>query len=123
MKKGNKEEELLFVRITDPSSVRRKILESSREIIECLQKYENLKAVRKEKLENIMKLKEDTKKVVSLISTLKSKMPKTHLKAKEEKKPVEVPKKEVVETQKPKTELDKLQSELNDIESKLNALS
>ena len=117
-------EEVVFVSIEGPSALRRNILESSKETIESLKKYEDLKAVRKEKIQNIMKFKEDAKEIIKLIDKLKSTLPKTHIKVPEEKPVIEEKKEEIKPVPKPlpTTEIEKLQYELDDIESKLNAL-
>ena len=125
MKKKAEKKDSLFVKIDDPLNLRKKALESSKEVIECLQNYEALKAIRKEKLKNIMKLKTNMNKVSSLISRLRSKLPKTTINIKEGSKPEVVVKEAPKPTIKPaaNTEIDKLQSDLDEIESKLNALS
>lgn len=121
MKKGKKgEQELFFVRVSNPSNLRRNILESSKEIIESLKRYENLKLIRKEKSENISKLKGDVKEIISLISKLKSKLPKVDIK--EEKEAI-VPNKKDFKKEAKTTELEKLESELRNIEGKLDAIS
>lgn len=118
-----KKEEVVFVSVNSSSKLRRNILESSKEVIECLKKYEDLKVIRKEKMQNIMKFKQDVREVLNLISQLRSALPKMDIKVKEEKAVVKEEK--VVEEVKkpiPTTEIEKLQYDLDDIESKLNSL-
>jgi hypothetical protein len=117
-----KKEEVVFVGVNNPINLRRNVLGSSKEVIDCLKRYESLKIVRKEKLENIMRFKEDAKEVLNLISKLSLILPAVKV---EGEKPIVLEKKEVIKEIKkpaPSSEIEKLQYELDDIESKLNAL-
>ncbi|MBW2996513.1 hypothetical protein KY332_04405 [Candidatus Woesearchaeota archaeon] len=129
-----KEEQVFYVGIKDPLEIRRSMLESSKELLQYLQRFEKFKAVRKEKAEQTAKLKGVMKEITTLVKQLKSNLPKTGLRAakhKEKPKPKKVtvaaPKKEApkVEVEKPKemTELEKLESELSEIEGRLTGLS
>jgi len=122
-----KEENPLFVGITDGAELRRDILECSKGILGSLQDYERFKSVREEKLRLIHQFREDVKKVSSLMSGLRKHLPKVkEVGIKKPKvKEAEVVKPKVVKIEKPKetTELERLEAELNDIEGKLNNLS
>ena len=130
-----KEEDILFVEVREPSEVRRNILESLKNIVETLQRFEKFKHIRKEKIRSINKLSNDLKGINRMLSDLKAAVPETKLREikiklvlKEEKK--EKPRKkkhgkmhrETGEGQKPLTEVDRLESELGAIEEKLRGL-
>ena len=128
MKQNN---ELFFVQIPEPSEVRRNILETLKEILSTMQKFEKFREIRHKKLENIHKLRTGLRQANKMIGDLKSKLPQTDLKAvvlKEPKPQTEkVPKQKTdsVQKQEPKpkkkelTELERLESELSAIEGKL----
>ena len=134
MVKNMKEQksELFFVEIREPGEVRRHILETLKEVLELLQKFESFKHLRHEKMVRIDKLRVLMRDTNKLMGVLKAKLPQASLKGmvpkqhapkakkitakKKEEKAEKVPKKE-------RTELDKLQSELNAIESKLKSFS
>jgi len=151
-KKEKDEEEAFYVGIKDPIEIRRSILESSKDIVQYLQRAERFKAVRAEKEEHLFKLKEMSKEISSLMRKLRSSLPKTKLRIslyereqkikqeeaaekakKTEKKAVakskEKPKTAAKIKEKPvpekedTTELEKLESELGEIESRLGRLS
>ena len=123
-------EDILFVEVHQSDEVRRNILESLKDIVENLQRFEKFKETRKEKIEHINKLGKIIKDINKIIPNLKNSLPETKLRAvskskasvrkkvivKEKRSPEEVAKR------KPVTELQKLESELGDIESKLQGL-
>lgn len=125
-----KEKDLFFVEVKEPTDVRKNVLEAQKGIVEGLQRYENIKFLRAKKLENINKLKGFIKELLKLFSDLKAALPKTKIKeAKVKKKPrivkKDVKKKKVKrkeEVKKTKTELERLESELSAIEEKLSSL-
>ena len=128
-------EDILFVEIREPSEVRRNILESLKNIVETLQRFEKFKHLRKEKIHSINKLSNDLKRINKMFSDLKNAIPETKLREikaksilKEEEK--EKPKKkkhsrrhkDAEEKQRPLTEVERLESELGAIEEKLKGL-
>ena len=123
--------ELFFVEIRQPDDARKDILETLKDIIELLQKFESLKRTRHEKMEKIQKLRILMRDTNKLMGVLKLKLPQTNLKGivpkHHEPKPKKVhAKKKEAEEKVPKrerTELDKLQEELRAIESKLKSFS
>lgn len=127
-------EEIFFAEVREPFDVRRNLLESLKDIVENLKRFEQFKTVREEKIENIIKLRTTIKEINKLASNLKASFPQTDLRAIkiEKKKAIKMPtrkkkkakarKEEKIETEKPLSELEKLESELNAIESKLSAL-
>jgi len=121
--------ELFFVEIREPSEVRKHILETLKDVLELLQKFESFKHLRHDKMVRIDKLRVLMRDANKLMGVLKTKLPQTSLKgmvpkqhapkkvqAKKKEMPEKVPKKE-------RTELDKLQFELNAIESKLKSFT
>ena len=133
MAKSTKEHnnELFFVEIKQPDEVRKDILETLKGIIELLQRFENFKRARHEKMERITKLRILMRDTNKLMGVLKIKLPQTNLRGMIPKHHAPKPKKahpkkkvaEVKEPKKEKTHLDKLQDELNAIESKLKSFS
>ena len=130
-------EELFFIGLKDPVELRRTLLESAKDVIEGLQRYEKFKSIRKEKIRQVENLRSTVREINKLVAKLKSELPQTSLKPeelkekpKEEKKAKkakkeakEAPKKEPKkEPRKELTELEKLESELDAIESKLGSI-
>jgi hypothetical protein len=90
------EESVFFVGIKDPIEIRRSILESSKEVVQYMQRAERFKEIRKEKTGEILKLKglvEDTQK---LVRKLKTELPKTKLRAASLKRVLEDERKEEI---------------------------
>ena len=123
---AKKEENPLFVGVTNGEELRRSMLECSKGILESLKRYEQFKNIREEKGKLVTQLKSDIKGVSRLINSLKTQLPKIKdagiKKEKTKKAEVEVPQKAGIEKPRAQTEIEKLESELNDIESKLDGL-
>ncbi len=126
MEKESKD--IFFVEVREPEGVKRNILESLKEIVESLQRFEKFKETRKDKIEHTNKLRKIVKDTNKLVLDLKKSFPETKIRTvraisetTEKKKTIVGKKKEVVE-RKPMTELQKLESELNEIEGKLESL-
>ena len=128
MEEENKD--IFFVEVEGPEEFRRNILESLKDIIESLQRFEKFKETRKDKINHINKLREIVKGTNELVSDLKMSLPETKIRAMKVSKPTEkketvIGKKKIesgVTKVKPMTELQKLESELNEIDSKLESL-
>lgn len=133
LKEPNKE--LFFVQVRQPNEVRRHILQTLKEIVEVLHRFENFRQIRHEKIANIHKLRALLKDANKMLGSLKLKLPETNLRAtavkqvtKHSKKPVHKKKgrsEEKIEKS-PKremTETEKLEAQLNAIESKLKGLT
>ncbi len=146
-KKAEKEEQdVFYVGIKDPIEIRRSILESSREVVQYLQRAERFRATRAEKGEQIAKLRSIMNEIHSLVRKLRAELPKTNLRVKmhkheevvvkeeaaakktEERKAKEskAGKKEIPAARaapaaksKESSELEKLEAELGEIESRL----
>ena len=117
-----KKEDIYFVRIDEPSELRRTLLESSKTVVRSLQMYEALRVLRVEKVEEIMNLKKRISELDLLISKLKRSLPKS-------KKPnIDFERKENirnirnirVEPKEEGNELLRLERELREIENKLS---
>ena len=107
-------ENTFHVGIKDPIELRKNLLESSRDIIKSLQKHERFKAIREEKIEQIIKLKNVMGDIEKLNKRFKAELPKIELRAKKE----EISKK--YKKTKPFrniSEVEKLEKELDFIEA------
>jgi hypothetical protein len=138
--KEGKKQDVLYVGLPSPIELRRTILETTKDAVEMLQKYEKFRAVREEKIVIINQLQEQIKEITKLVNKLKLEMPKVDIriklhqeeemvekeikaskeaakpKKKEAKKAV---KKEAVKKTRELSELEKLEAELSHIEQKL----
>lgn len=133
MKEQNSE--IFFVEVKNPTEIRKCILETLKDILEVLHRFESFKRVRSKKLENLHKLRALLKDANKMLGNLKLNLPQTNLKAvaakiplKKQEKAQPASKKSVSAPQaKPQkremTELDKLNAELDAIESKLKSLT
>lgn len=130
---GKESKDVFFAEVREPTEVKRNILESLKDIVESLQRFEKFKSVRKEKIGDINKLRKTLKDINKLASELKNALPESKLRAikiKHELKEKKVKtgrrkvhkKKEEIEEKKPPTELEKLEYELGAIEEKLKGL-
>ena len=135
IKMERESKDLFFVEVREPGEVRRNILESLKDIVEALQRFEKFKHARKEKLHSIGRLSSDLKGINKMISDLKEAIPEAKLREikikaaiKEEKKGKPKKKKhgkkhkEAEPRQRPLTEVERLESELGAIEEKLKGL-
>jgi DNA-directed RNA polymerase beta' subunit len=119
-----KEENPLFVGITEGDELRRSMLECSKDILESLKEHEKLKNVREEKMTLIHQFKRDIRELSRSINALRTYLPKAkdagikRQSIKTSKKP------KMVKVEKPaKTAIERLESELNDIEDRLKNIS
>lgn len=129
MAKDNKK--VFYVNLNDPVEVHRAVLESTKQILGNLKRYESFKKIRTYKLEYLMQLKHVMGEINLLVNRLNREMPKTGLRAAHAKAAaVTVPKKvkaesapkPVKEIVEPKSKIDVLEEELDDIESRLRIL-
>jgi DNA mismatch repair ATPase MutS len=130
LEKENKD--ILFVKVNDSSDVRRDILESIREILGILQRFEKFKESRKEKIHYMSKLGKIVRDINRAISNLKKSLPEpkiaavkvsksstTKIRTAKRETPV-VRKKDVEVMERGHTsELKRLEAELSDIEGKI----
>ncbi|MEK6983083.1 MAG: hypothetical protein AABX33_00785 [Nanoarchaeota archaeon] len=126
--------EAFFIQVKEPNEIRRNILETLKEIIQVLRRFENFKHTRHEKLERMHKLKGLLKDANKLFGNLKRRLPQTNLKPifiEETPRPAAkaLKKKKIDKTREEKTpkkemtQLEKLETELGAIESKLKNLN
>ena len=129
MEKEHKD--IFFVEVHKPEEVRRGILESLKEIVENLQRFEKFKELRKKKIARITHLGKIVKELNKIVPNLKNALPEAKIRAigdgkhktHGKRKTITGKKDEDAEAKKkPITELQKLESELNEIESKLGSL-
>lgn len=131
---------LFFVEVRNPNEVRRNLLEAQKEIVESLQRNENIKFIRAKKGELIESLKSDIRNLLRQISRLKTTLPLVNLREAESKarepkeaEPIKPKKKKHMkkpeklpmppkELPKPMSELEKLEAELSAIEQKLGSI-
>ena len=110
------DENVFYVGIKEPIQLRRLLLECSKEILQSLQDYEKIQAIREEKIQNIMQLKTLIKEIYNLNSQLGRILPKAQLRASEE------PKQIIPSEHRRRQELDTFQNQLDAIEQKLDSL-
>ena len=100
MVKEQQKEELFFVQIQEPNEVKRSILESLRDIVESLHRFERFKSARDGKLAIINRLRAQVREINKLISRLKELLPEAKLRgAKPALKEVRVLRKDVRKSQ------------------------
>lgn len=108
-----------FVHIRDPTDVRRKLLGSSKQLIQILQRYERVKELRIHKLEKISQLRKLNKEINLLFAKLKKEMPKADVRIKTEpRKPSRNEGSKLSGN-----ELAELEAELKKIENKIGMMS
>jgi len=127
MAKRNREiEPSYMVRVPDPTTVRRDILESLREVILFMQAYEHFNTIQEEKKAIMNDVREQVKEISRIINTdLKSKLPRGKLKAlhdrykaRESSSP-KIVKRPAARDTMPSNSLDNLENQLRDIERQL----
>ncbi len=118
----SEEESSFYVAIQDPKSFRRELLGSSKDMIKLLQKYEDIKKIREQKIKLMYEFSQTKTEIAMLMGKLKRAIPKTKLRNAYdnpkviEKKKIVAPRKEV------HPDLSSLQNELASIEEKLGKL-
>ena len=126
---------LLYVGVEQPNTIRKDMLEASKELIHFLQRYEKIKSIKAEKHRHIAELKIIHTDILHLMRAMLSELPPIDVKTlpKEEEKPVvhhekkakhaaaeeEAAQKEHPAPKKKATPIDKLESQLAAIEEKL----
>jgi len=113
------EEETYYVNVREPSESRRNLLETSREIVLALQKYENFKLSRVKKHNLVDLLRKNFREINDLILRLRKEMPQVKARKRipeREEKPKALPRIPK------KNDLDDLERELSLIEGRLKSL-
>jgi len=122
-KMAKKEESLFYVNLEEPVEIRRNILESSKEIVQLLQRYEKIRNIRVKKSSKITDLKKQTKEIAIMVAKLKQYLPKSGLRAPPaEKGETKVIRNNPVKKIDRPPKINKLEAELKAIEDKLNRL-
>ena len=112
-------QELFFVRLADPVTVRRSLLETNKEILLAMSKYERFKLLRRERHEQTTKLKQLCSEINELMKKLEVELPKPPVGHE-----IMIPKKFTpIKEAKPKNELDKIEYKLKQIEQRIGKLA
>lgn len=111
-------QELYFVKLSDPSTVKRSLLETNKEMLLALSKYERFRLLRKQRHDQTAHLKHLCSEISDLMKKLEVELPKAP--AGHE---VPAPKRFVPKDPKPKTELDKIELKLKQIEQRIGKLA
>ncbi|MBI2575225.1 hypothetical protein HYV82_05060 [Candidatus Woesearchaeota archaeon] len=120
--------DIFYVGIENPVSVRRGILETSKMLINFLQRYEKLKALRSEKHAQASKLRAIYDDVVGMMADIKAELPKVDVRSlpKWHEDRLLAPKasaKAVAKEARPvRHAVDRLEAELTEIEQKLKTI-
>ena len=116
-------EDNFFVGIYEPIDVRRNLLESSKELIKCLQTYERLEKIRNEKLKYYKEMKRVSAELDLLVNKLKQKLPNTGIRKMHKTEHKKIVVEELIKPDKKfKSDMQKLQEQLEEIENQLKSL-
>ncbi len=131
-KKGNKkqEEQLYYVGISQPDSVRREIWGCTHDLVQFLEVYEKFKRLRDEKTKEIDLLRKNVAELKTLMNRLRRIFPKSKLKAagaesKQRPKAAQLPEAAPAQPKPlkgPAGQLQQLEQELAELEKKLGTL-
>jgi len=121
--------DVFYVGIRQPTELRRGVLGCSKKIIQSLKRYENLRRMREEKMEQISKLKRTISEISFLTGKLRSSLPQTKLRALDKQRKEAIAKtnkqKKIIRSSITKhrdEELARLEEELAAIENKIGPL-
>ena len=129
MKASKKEEDIMYVGIDDPVSMRRDILEASKSLVRVLKGQHSLRDARTIKHKLIEDLRNKVTEIGQLVADARQMLPKMEMQLPEEKE-IKVPKitaaTKTKEANAPRARIephiDKFERELQDIEEKLKSL-
>lgn len=116
-----KEKKPFFVGINDPVFIRRSALLSSKNLIDCLKKYEGLVDLRLRKQNYLVEFKRVVDELLVLNRKLRSHLPKMHLRGKEVPMRTKIQSKPIASPY-GHSHLDMLEEELSRVEAKLDTL-
>lgn len=133
MKASQKEEDVVYVGIDEPVSLRREVLEASKSLVRVLKGQHSLNGARATKHKLIEELRNKVTEIGHLVAEARKLLPQTGTSLPEEKKERAVKAKKIVASAtkmkastlpKPRAEahIDKFERELQDIEDKLKEL-
>jgi len=114
------QDEVFYANIESSVEVHRSILESSKNVLSSLKKYEAFRQIRKYKIEYLMQLKHVMGEINLLANRLRRELPKTGLRAAAKKKASELTPPKT--RPRPKADIDRIEEDLDDIEAKLRVL-
>jgi methionyl-tRNA synthetase len=122
------DQNVLFIQVRDPTSIRRTLLGCSKQVIQLLQRYEKLKEMRVKKAELTAKLRSTNKEITLLTIKLNTYLPAAATKTSEkiEKGKRKEPHQKSEQTRIEEThtnDLAKLEAELARIDSKIKQIS
>ena len=100
---------VFFVGIHDTKDLKKAIIESTRDTVVFMQKYETILKIRKEKNESIDNLKRLVKEINKMVSSLKTKLPESEIHRKLGSEEIQI-EREILETG---LEKKKVQSEIS----------
>jgi len=112
-------EEEYYVNIREPADSRRKLLETSRQVVLALQKYENFKLKKARKHDLTDRLRKNFREINELIARLRKEMPQVKIR-KRTSAPEEMPR--AAAKMPKKGDLTDLERELAEIENRLKSL-
>jgi len=118
--------ELMFVEIRNPNSLRKDILGTALDSTSLVKEFGNIKELKEKKLQIINELRNEMENIKKEMSNLEKRLPK--IKEEKQKKEINLKLKEVniekkqVSNQKKVSEEDKLSDEIMNIENKLRSL-
>lgn len=117
------EKGIFYMSIEDPDHFRRELLGTSKMIIQLLQKYEDLRKLREEKISLMFKFSDMMEEITMLVGKLKQAVPKTSLPNMGKQNDAPEKKAKIVRMPKLQSpEIGMLQRELVEIEAKLGKL-
>jgi uncharacterized coiled-coil DUF342 family protein len=121
------ENDVFYAHLDQPVEIRKHILESSRQIVQLLQRYESVRDIRVQKSAQVVKLRKNFRELTVLINKLKQEMPKVNARVKIRQEASPVVKTKTASGKKTRAvnapAIQKLEEELKMIESKLNRIS
>ncbi|MBD3310471.1 hypothetical protein GF351_04585 [Candidatus Woesearchaeota archaeon] len=114
-----------YVGVKDEIEVRKNLLEASKGVLNTLQSFEEFKATRQEKLQEILKLRQILKEIHSLSNRFRKEVPtvKRSITPRQPARKTAIAEKTPAKVQEEDVEeMNKLESELTAIENKLKGL-
>lgn len=119
-----KQDDLFFMKISDPADFRKAGLEALRETIHSMRRFENVKKIRTEKVKEVLKLKDTIQELGIELHKLHELLPDVESQAKKEQPKTKVTMEyRTPEQQKGKDDLNHLENQLKEIEKKLKDLN
>ncbi len=115
-------EDIFYVTVRDSAYLHRQILETSKDIIECLHRFERFKKIRAEKIKAVEELIVLFRDINDLTAKMKIEMPKVKLPPLPKKKAEEKKEEKKEHPGETDDELKKLEAAIAQIEARLNEI-